>query len=66
MVRSEYFLKDLPQQKQLEGSPYPMFGIHDDGTSFMLSDEITKMYPRGNNEKILMFKLFLIVWCLVI
>ena len=63
MVHSEYFLKDLPQQKQLEGSPYPTFlRIDNDGTSFMLSDGITKMHPRGDNEKRLMFKLFLIVW----
>ena len=62
MICSEYFLKDLLQQKQLEGLPYPTFRIDDDGTSFMLSDEITKMHPQGNSKKILMFKLFLIVW----
>ena len=58
MVRSEYLLKNWPQQNQLEGSPYPMLGIDDNGTSFMLSDEITKIHPRGNNiEKIFKFKL---------
>ena len=51
MVRSEYFLKDLPQQKQFEGLHYPTFGIDYDGTSFMLSDEITKNASLGQQRK---------------